>query len=52
MVVQADFVQELKVDPRDAAWAELGHDVVRGYGSPGWLRLAGQRIRAPRSSFA
>ena len=52
MVVQADFVQELGVDPDHPAWDALGRDLVRGYGSAGWLALAGERIRAGRTSFA
>ncbi|HYF21529.1 MAG TPA: hypothetical protein VEA40_26955 [Ramlibacter sp.] len=52
MVVQADFVQELGVDPLDGSWAQVGNDLVRGYATPAWLKLAAQRIRAPRSTFA
>jgi hypothetical protein len=52
MVVQADFVQELGVDPDHPAWDAVGRDLVRGCGSAGWLALADQRIRAPRTGFA
>jgi hypothetical protein len=51
MVVQADFVRELGVDPADAAWAAMGHDADQGYGTAAWLALARQRLQAPRSSF-
>lgn len=51
MVVQADFIQELGVDANHPAWAETNHDLVAAYGGDAWLVLAGQRLRAPRSSF-
>ncbi|MBA3592967.1 MAG: hypothetical protein H0W47_04115 [Polaromonas sp.] len=51
MVVQADFIQELGVDTSHPAWAEATHDLVAAYGGSAWLLLAGQRMRAPRSSF-
>ncbi len=51
MVVQADFIHELGVDPGHSAWAETAHDLVAAYGSKAWLILAGQRLKAPRSSF-
>jgi hypothetical protein len=51
MLVQADFVRELGVDPRHPAWQGIGHDLVRGYGSAAWLALAGARLRAPRDTF-
>ncbi|MES2384973.1 MAG: hypothetical protein V4593_10525 [Pseudomonadota bacterium] len=51
MVVQADFIEELGVDARHPAWADISHDLVAAYGSGAWLLLAGQRLRAPRSSF-
>lgn len=51
MVVQADFIQELGVDANHPAWAETAHDLVTAYGGDAWLELAGQRLRAPRSSF-
>ena len=51
MVVQADFIQELGVDAQHPAWAEATHDLVAAYGSDAWLLLAGQRLKAPRSSF-
>jgi hypothetical protein len=52
MVVQDDFVRELGVDPGDAAWARVGHDLVRGYGSADWEQLALRRLKAPLSTFA
>lgn len=51
-LVQDHFVRELGVDPGDAAWDAMGHDLVRGYGSAAWGTLALQRLKAPRSSFA
>ncbi len=51
MVVQADFIAELGLDARHPAWAETSHDMVAAYGRPAWLLLAGQRLKAPRSSF-
>ena len=51
MVVQADFIAELGVDPGDAAWAEVGRDLVAGYGGGAWLALARQRLGAGRDSF-
>nr|MDP2192118.1 hypothetical protein [Rhodoferax sp.] len=51
MVVQADFIAELGLDARHPAWAETSHDLVAGYGGDAWLLLAGQRLKAPRSSF-
>jgi len=51
MVVQEHFIRELGVDPSHPAWAEAGHDLVAAYGSSAWLALAGQRLKAPRSSF-
>lgn len=51
MVVQGDFVRELGIDPGHPAWAAIGRDLVRGYGTPAWLALARQRLQAPQSSF-
>ena len=51
MVVQADFIEEVGVDAGHPAWAETGHDLVAAYGGSAWLALAGQRLKAPRSSF-
>jgi hypothetical protein len=51
MVVQADFIAELGVDARHPAWGEISRDLVAAYGGAAWLLLAGQRLRAPRSSF-
>jgi hypothetical protein len=52
VLVQADFVSELGVDPADPAWSIIGNDLLRGYASPAWLALAQRRLRAPRSAFA
>jgi hypothetical protein len=51
MLVQADFVQELGLDPLHPAWQAMGRDLVRGYGSAAWLALAEVRLRAPRGTF-
>jgi hypothetical protein len=51
VLVQADFVRELGVDPRHPAWQGIGNDLVRGYGSPAWLALADARLRAPPDTF-
>lgn len=51
MVVQADFIQELGVDAGHPAWAETSHDLVAAYGGGAWLLLAGQRLKAPLTSF-
>ncbi|HZY18016.1 MAG TPA: hypothetical protein VFE82_06000 [Ramlibacter sp.] len=52
MLVEADFVRELGVDPAAPAWQAVGRDLVSGYGSAAWLALARQRVQAPRASFA
>lgn len=51
MVVQSHFIEALGVDARHPAWTETSHDLVAAYGSQAWLLLAGQRLRAPPSSF-
>lgn len=51
MVVQADFIRELGLDPGDAAWHAVHHDVVAGYGSPAWAALCAARVRAPAQTF-
>ncbi|OOG47404.1 hypothetical protein [Polaromonas sp. A23] len=51
MVVQGHFIEALGVDANHPAWAETAHDLVAAYGGSAWLELAGQRLRAPRSSF-
>ncbi|MDP3607230.1 MAG: hypothetical protein Q8R59_15980, partial [Polaromonas sp.] len=51
MVVQADFIAELGLDAGHPAWEEASHDLVAAYGGGAWLLLAGQRLKAPRSSF-
>lgn len=51
VVVREEFVRELGLEPRDAAWDGCGRDLVSGYGGPSWLALARVRLRAPRSSF-
>lgn len=52
MVVQADFIRELVLDPADPLWVEIRRDAVSGHGSPAWRALCAQRIRAPRATFA
>jgi hypothetical protein len=51
MLVQGHFIRELGVDAGHPAWADISHDLVAGYGGKAWLELAGQRMKAPRSSF-
>jgi hypothetical protein len=51
MVVQSHFIEALGVDAGHPAWDETSHDLVAGYGGKAWLVLAGQRLRAPLSSF-
>ena len=51
MVVQGHFIEALGVDAGHPAWADTSHDLVAAYGSKAWLELAGQRLKAPRSSF-
>ena len=48
MLVQADFIAELGVDPQAAQWNALGRDAVAGYGSAAWSELASQRLAAMR----
>lgn len=50
-LVQDHFVRELGVDPTDAAWAAIGHDLVRGYGRAAWESLAMQRLKSPHARF-
>lgn len=52
VVVQPEFIRELGLDPAEDAWAAAQRDLVRAYGGAAWLTLAGQRLRAPRASFA
>jgi len=52
VVAQDDFIQELGLDPADAAWVETQRDLVRAFGTAAWLTLAFERIKAPRSTFA
>jgi hypothetical protein len=51
VVVQADFVRELGLDPADAAWEAIARDLVRGYGTPAWQALARRRMDAPAATF-
>lgn len=48
VVVEAAYLRELGLAPADPAWAEVGSDLVAGYGSPAWEALAAQRMRALR----
>lgn len=50
-IVQAPFIQALGLDPDDALWSALGHDLVGACGTPAWQALAAQRVRAPRETF-
>jgi hypothetical protein len=52
VVADADFIVALGLDPAEAAWAALRHDLVTGYAGDAWATLAFQRIKAPRSTFA
>jgi len=52
IVVDADFIVEIGLDPADPAWAVLQRDLAAGYASEAWATLAFQRIKAPRSTFA
>ncbi|WP_370679549.1 hypothetical protein [Comamonas sp. GB3 AK4-5] len=45
-MVQAPFIEALGLDPQDAAWAAIDHDLVAGYGSEAWRVLSWQRLRA------
>lgn len=49
LLVQAEFVVELGIDPQDAAWAEMGWDVVSGYGGAAWGHLVAARLGATRA---
>lgn len=51
-IVEAHFIRALGLDPDDAAWGALGHDLLAGYGAPAWQALAAQRVRAPLHTFA
>ena len=42
----------LGFDPDDPHWGALRHDLVAGLGTPAWLALAAQRVRAPLATFA
>jgi hypothetical protein len=52
VVVGADFVRELGLDPSHADWAEARRSLVGAYGSRAWQALALQRLRAPEGTFA
>ncbi|MDR2325614.1 MAG: hypothetical protein LBE51_09485 [Acidovorax sp.] len=45
-MVQAPFIEALGLDPQDAAWASIDHDLVAGYGTEAWRVLSWQRLRA------
>lgn len=48
VVVKAEFIRELGLDPGDASWEAVGRDLARAYASPAWVALASQRLRAMR----
>lgn len=50
-IVKTPFITALGLDVADAAWSDIGYDLVAGYGSPAWCRLAWQRLRSPLSGF-
>ena len=51
-IVQEPFIRALGVDPDDAHWSALRHDLVAGLGTPAGQALAVQRIRAPLDTFS
>lgn len=51
-IVQAPFIEALGLDPDDPHWGALRNDLVAGLGTPAWLALAAQRVRAPLATFA
>lgn len=51
VVVQADFLRELKLDPADSLWDATGRDLVTAYGTQAWSELAAKRLRAPVATF-
>ena len=51
-IVQAPFIEALGLDPDDPHWGALRHDLVASLGTPAWLALAAQRVRAPLATFA
>lgn len=50
-IVRAPFIDALGLDATDHAWQAIGRDLVAGYGTEAWARLAGQRVRAPLPTF-
>lgn len=48
MLVQADFIAELGMDPQAAKWAATGRDLVAAYGNAAWTALVAQRLAALR----
>ena len=48
-IVQAPFIEALGLDPQDAAWAAIDHDLLAGYGADAWRALSWQRLRALQS---
>ncbi len=52
VVVGADYIRELGLDPGAAAWSAARRDLLGAYGNAAWLALSLQRLKAPRSSFA
>jgi len=49
MLVRSDFIAVIGMNPLDAAWSEMGGDLVAGYASAAWARLAAQRLAALRA---
>ncbi|MFZ6752102.1 DUF2087 domain-containing protein [Undibacterium sp. Dicai25W] len=48
LVVSADYISALGIAPDAPAWAQIANDLVAGYASASWLRLAQQRMQASR----
>ena len=49
VVVDDHYLRELGLSIGDEAWGEAGRDLVQAYGSPAWLALCNQRLRALRA---
>lgn len=48
MLVQADYLRALDLQPDATAWRAIAHDVVQAHGTPAWLDLCKQRLRTSR----